>query len=63
VGGYAFFTIALNIFLLRKILNDLITGGNADDESLANAIIFTGIAVMTVVGAILCYVFMSQTPF
>jgi len=62
VGGYAFFTIALNIFLLRKILNDLITGGNANDKSQANAIIFTGIAVMTGVGAILCYVFMSQTP-
>lgn len=63
VGGFAFFTIALNIFLLRKILIDLITGGNADGESLANAIVITAIVVLTAMGAVLCYVFMSHKSF
>lgn len=63
VGGYAFFAIALNIFLLRKILIDLMTEGNTDGESLANAIVIAGIAVMTAAGAYLCYVSMFQKPF
>lgn len=63
VGGYALFTIALNIFLLRKILIDLMTEGNTEGESLASAIVISVIAVITTIGAYLCYVSMFQKPF
>ncbi|PIQ26985.1 hypothetical protein COW64_09025 [bacterium (Candidatus Blackallbacteria) CG18_big_fil_WC_8_21_14_2_50_49_26] len=63
VGGYALFTIALNIFLLRKILIDLMTEGNTEGESLANAIVISVIAVITSLGAYLCYVSMFQKIF